>query len=138
MTREYPAKIIRVVDGDTVDAEIDLGFDITLRKRVRLYGIDTPESRTSDPVEKRFGLLATHELNTRLQDTDYYVSLKTFGEDKFGRVLGELWQLNENLNQWLVDEHHAVAYTGEINRNDLRTQHHQNRIALMSSTNRSP
>lgn len=130
MSREFPAQVTRVVDGDTVDVVIDLGFDINIRKRVRLYGIDTPESRTSDLVEKRFGLLATSALVTRLQATDNYVSLKTFGEDKFGRVLAELWQLNENMNQWLLQNHHAVPYTGETNRANLQALHLQNRAKI--------
>lgn len=127
MNREFNAKIIRVVDGDTVDAQIDLGFYINIRKRVRLYGIDTPESRSTDSEEKRFGLMATQALDTRLRTTDHFVSLKTFGEDKFGRVLAEIWQRDENLNQWLVNQHHAVPYTGETSRADLKEQHMLNR-----------
>ena len=89
---EYKCKIVRVVDGDTVDVDIDLGFGVWMRKqRIRMYGIDTPESRTSDKVEKVYGKAATEFLTKWTNAGD--LTLKTFkdGKGKYGRILGELW-----------------------------------------------
>ena len=89
---EYKCKMVRVVDGDTVDVDIDLGFGVWMRKqRIRMYGIDTPESRTSDKVEKVYGKPATEFLVKWTNAGD--LTLKTFkdGKGKFGRILGELW-----------------------------------------------
>ena len=86
---EYRCKIKKVVDGDTVDVDIDLGFDVILTdQRIRLYGIDTPESRTRDKVEKRFGLASKEFLKGMLGKTS---TLKTHkdAKGKFGRILGE-------------------------------------------------
>ena len=102
---EYECKMVKVVDGDTVDVDIDLGFGVWLRKqRIRLYGIDTPESRTSDDVEKVYGLAAKDFLIKWTNAGD--LTLKTFkdGKGKFGRILGELWfGRTHNINQILVD-----------------------------------
>lgn len=118
--RAYPAFITRVVDGDTVDAVVDLGFDLKWTKRIRLYGIDTPETRTSDADEKARGLRAKHALEERLRATQYHVELRVptgAHVDKFGRVLGELWQNGEepvtNVNRWLVDRGFARSYFGQ-------------------------
>ena len=112
---EYKCKMVKVVDGDTVDVDIDLGFGVWLRKqRIRLYGIDTPESRTSDDVEKVYGLAAKDFLIKWTNAGD--ITLKTFkdGKGKFGRILGELWfGRTHNINQILVDNHHAVRYHGQ-------------------------
>ena len=82
----YKAKLDRVVDGDTVDANIDLGFDITIHKRIRLAGIDTPESRTRDLEEKARGLAAKDKLIELLGDGEFVLESKEVG--KYGRVLG--------------------------------------------------
>ena len=111
---EYKCKMVRVVDGDTVDVDIDLGFGVWLRKqRIRMYGIDTPESRTSDDEEKIYGKAASAFLTKWTNAGD--LTLKTFkdGKGKYGRILGELWYGGEhNINQLLVDNHHAVRYHG--------------------------
>ena len=125
---EYNCKMVRVVDGDTVDVDIDLGFGVWLRKqRIRLYAIDTPESRTSDDVEKVYGLAAKDFLIKWTNAGD--LTLKTFkdGKGKFGRILGELWfGKTHNINQLLVDNHHAVRYHGQ-SKEDIAEEHIANR-----------
>ena len=120
--------MVRVVDGDTVDVDIDLGFGVWMRKqRIRMYGIDTPESRTSDKVEKVYGKAATEFLVKWTNAGD--LTLKTFkdGEGKFGRILGELWYGGEhNINQLLVDNHHAVRYHGQ-SKDEIEEEHILNR-----------
>ena len=118
---EYRAKIKRVVDGDTVDVDIDLGFGVWLKKqRVRLYGIDTPESRTRDLDEKKFGLMAKEFLKAELSDSAI-LKTRLDGKGKYGRILGEFITIKEedgtkyrcNVNELLIAEHHAVAYHGQ-------------------------
>ena len=111
----YKARLDRVVDGDTIDANIDLGFDITIHKRIRLTGIDTPESRTRDLEEKARGLAAKARLIELLEKGDLVVESTEVG--KFGRVLGTLHVYSEesgsiNINDTLVKEGHAVEYYG--------------------------
>lgn len=106
----YRAKLDRVVDGDTVDAHIDLGFDITIHKRIRLAGIDTPESRTRDLEEKARGLASKDKLIELLGDGDFVLESKEVG--KYGRVLGTLMIDNLNINNTLVEEGFAVEYWG--------------------------
>ena len=106
----YKAKLDRVVDGDTVDAHIDLGFDITIHKRIRLAGIDTPESRTRDLEEKKRGLASKDKLIELLGDGDFILESKEVG--KYGRVLGTLLVENININDTLVEEGFAVEYWG--------------------------
>ena len=128
---EYKCKMVRVVDGDTVDVDIDLGFGVWMRKqRIRMYGIDTPESRTSDKVEKVYGKAATEFLVKWTNAGD--LTLKTFkdGKGKFGRILGELWYGHEhNINQLLVDNNHAVRYNGQ-SKEDIAEEHIANRKIL--------
>ena len=128
---EYKCKLVRVVDGDTVDIDIDLGFGVWLRKqRIRMYGIDTPESRTSDDVEKIYGLAAKEFLVKWTNSGD--LSLKTFkdGKGKYGRILGELWYGGEhNINQLLIDNHHAVKYH-EQSKEEIAEEHLSNRQKL--------
>ena len=125
---EYKCKVVRVVDGDTVDVDIDLGFGVWLRKqRIRMYGIDTPESRTSDAEEKIYGKAASAFLTKWTNSND--LTLKTFkdGKGKYGRILGELWYGGEhNINQLLVDNHHAVRYHGQ-SKDEIAEQHIANR-----------
>ena len=125
---EYKCKVVRVVDGDTVDVDIDLGFGVWMRKqRIRMYGIDTPESRTSDKVEKKYGLAAKDFLVKWTNAGE--LTLRTFKDDrgKFGRILGELWwDGKQNINQLLVDNHHAVRYHGQ-SKEDIAEEHLKNR-----------
>ena len=125
---EYKCKMVKVVDGDTVDVDIDLGFGVWMRdQRIRLYGIDTPESRTSDDQEKVYGLAAKDFVVKWTNAGD--LSLKTFKDDrgKFGRRLGEIWYGGKhNVNQLLVDNHHAVRYHGQ-SKDDIAEEHLKNR-----------
>ena len=110
----YKAKLIRIVDGDTIDAEIDLGFDTFVRKRIRLFGIDTPETRTKDMNKKTKGLAAKQRL-TELLNNEFVVETILNKRGKYGRVLGVVYNLTEdnkrlNINETLVDEGHAVKY----------------------------
>ena len=106
----YKAKLDRVVDGDTVDANIDLGFDITIHKRIRLAGIDSPESRTRDLEEKQRGLASKDRLIDLLKDGEFTLESKEVG--KYGRVLGVLLIDDLNINNTLVEEGYAVEYWG--------------------------
>ena len=109
---EYNAVLDRVIDGDTVDAEIDLGFSVFVKQRIRLYGINTPESRTRDLEEKERGLAAKQRL-TEILGKDFLVETMLNKRGKYGRVLGILHVENEtgdntNVNQQLVEEGHQV------------------------------
>ena len=121
---EYKVEITRVIDGDTVDGMIDLGFSVHRKIRIRLYGINTPESRTRDLEEKERGLKAKDRLVEILEANNNKVDLKSHGVGKFGRCLGELFYLKHNesdyhsefvkisINNQLVEEGHAVQYFG--------------------------
>lgn len=133
---EYRCKIVKVIDGDTVDVDIDLGFGIWMRgERVRLLGIDTPESRTRDPEEKRYGLLAKQYLVNHLGDESVLRTQKD-KTGKFGRVLGEFIVYDAkhdrytSVNSMLIREHHAVAYEGQ-SKEDVAQEHLDNRAKLM-------
>ena len=113
----YKAKVVRVVDGDTIDAMIDLGFETWVKKRIRLAGIDAYESRTRDKVEKKKGLAAKAKLKEILENSDNEISLISLGVGKYGRCLGEV-QLTKNfirtrkyhgksVNEFLVKAGHA-------------------------------
>ena len=132
---EYRCKVLRVVDGDTVDVDIDLGFAVVLKKqRVRLYEIDTPESRTRDLEEKKFGLLSKKYLQDKLENaTNIY--LKSHDKGKFGRILGELFidSDSKSVNMQMVDDHHAVYYYGQ-NKNDVAQEHIINREWLIKNS----
>ncbi len=112
----YKAKLDRVVDGDTIDVNIDLGFDISVHKRVRLAGINAPESRTRNLEEKKKGLAAKARLIELLDKGSLVVESKELG--KYGRVIGTLHIYPDNLNlpinvnEALVSEGHAVEYDG--------------------------
>jgi len=106
----YKAKLDRIIDGDTIDANIDLGFDVSVHKRIRLAGIDTPESRTRDLEEKERGLAAKSRLTELLKDGEFILESKEVG--KYGRVLGVLNIGEININKTLVEEGYAVEYWG--------------------------
>ena len=138
---EYKAHVVKVVDGDTVDVDIDLGFGIVMKdERVRIMGIDTPESRTSDKVEKLFGKAASARVKELLDDD---IILKTQiarnGEDmkgKYGRILGDFIveryedDRQEMLTDILVQEGHAVAYFGG-SKEEIAMKHLANREKLL-------
>ena len=112
---EYNAVLDRVVDGDTVDATIDLGFDTWKKTRIRFYGINAPESRTRDLEEKKRGLAAKDRLIEILKANDNKFVLKSHGVGKYGRCLGELFveSLGEtSVQETLISEGHGVAYFG--------------------------
>ena len=135
---EYRATVNRVVDGDTVDIDIDLGFGVWMKdERVRVMGIDTPESRTSDKVEKVFGLAAKDRLKELIPEGSIQV-LKTEvdrdGEDakgKFGRILGDFIVEGERITGILVNEGHAVEYHGQ-SKDDIQSKHLANRERLIA------
>ena len=116
----YRAKLVRVVDRDTVDALIDVGFDIWFKKRIRFKGLDTWESRTRNLEEKALGLKAkarTKELLESVSSKSGYFRLKSYGLGKYGRVLGELFIMDKegkqwNINKTLINEGHAYVYEG--------------------------
>lgn len=133
---EYEVEVIKVVDGDTVDVDIDLGFGITLRdERVRIMGIDTPESRTSDKVEKVFGLASKERLKELLKDNPVLITFDDKnGEDmkgKFGRILGDFKLLDgRKVTDVLIEEGHAVRYYGQ-NKELIKDEHLANRERLL-------
>ena len=116
----YKISLLKVVDGDTIDAEIDLGFDIKIKKRVRFMGVNAPESRTKDLEEKAKGLAAKDRVKQLLEGCKN-ITLKSHGVGKFGRCLGELHldivdgqeKLTlVSLNELLINEGHATRYDG--------------------------
>ena len=111
---EYSCRINRVIDGDSVDVCIDLGFDISFTSSVRLYGIDTPESRTRDPEEKKCGLLAKKFLEEAVKNgKNIIIRTQKDEKGKFGRVLGSLVIDGININHKMIEENLAVAYYGQ-------------------------
>ena len=132
----YRCKLRRVVDGDTVDVDIDLGFGIwQMNERVRIMGIDTPESRTRDKIEKKFGLAAKAKLKSILgKDTVLKTTINKKGLDmkgKFGRVLGDFLQDDKSVAKTMCKTGHAVAYFGGAKANTLK-QHMKNRKRLVA------
>ena len=110
----YSAKLDRVVDGDTCDAMIDLGFDTWVKKRIRFMGVDTWESRTRNLEEKALGLKAKAYTKEMLERNDGKFTVKSHGVGKYGRLLGEIFIEGEDksLNQLLIDNGHAYEYDG--------------------------
>ena len=133
---EYRAKVIKVVDGDTVDVDIDLGFGVWLKdERVRIMGIDTPESRTSDKTEKVFGLAAKARLKELLgKQTILKTQVDKSGEDmkgKFGRILGDFIGTDGRLvTEVMIEEGHCVPYFGG-SKEEVQAQHMKNRERLI-------
>ena len=109
---EYNAEVLRIVDGATLDARIDLGFDVHVNKRIRLMGIDTWESRTRDKAEKVKGLAAKARLKEMLKEDKNKFKLISHGTGKFGRVLGDIEISVGNVCDILVEEGHAYSYFG--------------------------
>ena len=111
---EYKCKLVKVVDGDTVDVDIDLGFGVWLQnQRIRLYGIDTPESRTSDAEEKKYGLAAKQRMQEWLDGGNLKIVTHKDAKGKYGRILGEIYSFDTNVNDKMVEEYHAVGYHGQ-------------------------
>tara|TARA_Y100000034_G_scaffold123758_1_gene171026 strand:- start:1698 stop:2057 length:360 start_codon:yes stop_codon:yes gene_type:complete len=113
----YNAELARVVDGDTVDARIDLGFNVWIKRRIRLYGINAPESRTRDKAEKKRGLAAKKRLREILVNNKRKFVLKSHGDGKYGRCLGEMFLNSDeddsvSINKMLIQEGHGVEYFG--------------------------
>ena len=130
---QYKAIITKVIDGDTVDVDIDLGFEVWLRnQRIRLYGIDTPESRTSDKVEKVFGNLAKDKILS-FCPVGAKIVLQTKADDsrgKYGRILGELIVDDVNVNQYMIDNSYAVEYFGK-SKGDIAEEQLRNRQIIL-------
>jgi micrococcal nuclease len=138
---DYKCKVVKVVDGDTVDVDIDLGFGIWMKnERVRIMGIDTPESRTRDLVEKKFGLAAKERLKQLLgESTVLRTQIARNGEDmkgKFGRILGDFDVYDATtdavrpVTKILIDEGHAVLYFGG-SKEEIQEKHMLNRQRLI-------
>jgi micrococcal nuclease len=133
---EYKCTVNKVIDGDTVDVDIDLGFGIVLTdERVRIMGIDTPESRTRNKIEKLFGLAAKQRLKELLsKQCILKTEINKDGEDmkgKFGRVLGDFISDNGRLvTDIMIEEGHAVAYHGQ-SKDDIQDAHLKNRKKLL-------
>ena len=134
MLYKYRAKVLRIIDGDTMDVDLDLGFDVVLAKqRVRLYGIDTPESRTRDKVEKKFGKLAKQFLVDWIEQYDH-ILVESSAKGKFGRILGNLYdpEKKECWNEMAIEAHHAVPYEGQ-SKDDIKKGHLENRKWLIEN-----
>jgi len=118
---EYKVKeVVKVVDGDTIDVIIDLGFDLSKKERVRLAGIDTPESRTRDLDEKKLGLEAKEHLSTNLYNANHLM-ISTEKDGKYGRMLGTI-HINDDIvsmNQQMIDKGYAWEYDGGTKEKDL-------------------
>ena len=139
---EYRVNIVKVVDGDTVDVDIDLGFGVWIKdERVRIMGIDTPESRTRDKEEKVFGLAAKTRLKELLgKGAILQTQINKDGEDmkgKFGRILGDFLIDQENgedakVTTIMIAENHAVEYWGQ-SKDDIVEAHMRNRQILIEA-----
>ncbi len=132
---EYKVNIIKIVDGDTVDVDIDLGFGMWIKdERVRMMGIDTPESRTRDKVEKKFGLASKERLKSLLGKTGILkTQVNKKGEDmkgKFGRILGDFVVDGKMATEILIKEGHAVKYFGG-SKEEIQAKHMKNRDRLI-------
>ena len=139
---EYNCRIVKVVDGDTIDVDIDLGFDILLsNQRIRLNGVDTPESRTRDLEEKKFGILAKEMVESYCK-VGQTIALRTSKDErgKFGRILGDFVVYDSSTDSWtmlcklLIDKHYAVAYEGQ-SKEEIKEAHFLNREKLRGLLN---
>jgi micrococcal nuclease len=132
---QYKCKINKVLDGDTVDIDLDLGFNIILaNQRVRMAGVDTPESRTTNKEEKPRGLLSKKKLAEKLPVGSWQVietQRSDNNDDKFGRILGVfILEDGTKVNDWLIKNNYAVAYKGE-NKELTQAEHQANKKILM-------
>ena len=131
-------RVTKVVDGDTIDVILEMGFNILFAQRVRLFGIDTPESRTRDLVEKKYGLKAKKFLQDKLKKAKSITIRTHKGEEKgkFGRILGDFDVYDSVKDAWrpatdvLVEEGHAVAYFGG-SKEEVQMKHMANREKLL-------
>jgi micrococcal nuclease len=132
---QYKCKINKVLDGDTVDIDLDLGFNIVLsNQRVRMAGVDTPESRTANKEEKPRGLLSKKKLGEKLPVGSWQIietQRSDNNDDKFGRILGVfILEDGTKVNDWLIKNNYAVAYKGE-NKELTQAEHQANKKILM-------
>ena len=131
---DYRVKnVVKVVDGDTIDVEIDLGFSLTKKERVRVAGIDTPESRTRNKVEKTYGIAAKLYLEGILRNAQE-IRVETSKDGKYGRMLGWLYVdgAEKSVNQTMIDEGYAWPYSGGTKKEFDRDKHELD--ALRKST----
>ena len=134
---EYKCAVLKIVDGDTVDVDIDLGFGVWVRnERVRIMGIDTPESRTTDDIEKLFGIAAKNRLKELLGETAILkTQVSKSGEDmkgKFGRILGDfVGPDGRTVTEILIEEGHCVPYFGG-SKEDTQASHAINREKILN------
>ena len=131
---EYKCIVVKVVDGDTVDVDIDLGFGVWMRKqRIRMYGIDAPESRTSNRLEKPYGIASKKFLIGMLDDKELILKTHKDAKGKYGRILGEIWRTtdfaDQSINEYMIEKHHAVRYMGQ-SKIDISEQHIKNRLKI--------
>lgn len=126
----YNCRIAKIVDGDTLDVDIDLGFGIwKTNERIRLWQIDTPECRTKDKEEKKYGLIAKNFVEEHLPVGKIF-ELQTLEKDKFGRYLGAVFVKNRlSINDMLLKANLAVKYVGQ-NKKEVRQEHLNNRKIL--------
>jgi micrococcal nuclease len=124
MFEYYVKKVTKVVDGDTIDVEIDLGFDISFSSRVRLAGIDTPESRTTDKIEKALGLEAKDYLKKQIESAKTVVikTEKMDSSEKYGRILGWVFLDGSevSMNEKMIEDGHAWGYLGDTKVKDFK------------------
>ena len=134
---EYKCKILRVIDGDTADVDIDLGFGVWMKKqRIRFAGIDTPESRTRDLVEKKYGNAAKAYVQSYLPDgSDQILITEKDATGKYGRVLGKFKVFDSRSDAWvilndmMIEDHMAVPYHGK-SKEEIAEEHIANRAKL--------
>ena len=127
----YSAQVTKIIDGDTIEIDLDLGFGVWYRnQRVRLNGIDTPESRTKDKDEKIRGELSKSKLKELIEEKRVKIITAIDPDDKFGRILGII-ETKEgiNVNEWLITNNYAVAYKGQ--NKDLVQEAHQKNIEIL-------
>ena len=132
LIRKYPCHLIKVIDGDSFIADIDLGFDIVLKSQsVRLDGIDTPELHSSDPVEQKQALLSKQALIDLISSSNLILQVSKNDRDKYGRILAIMISNGVNVNEHLSLHNYAVKYEGE-NKSKVKKQHLLNRQILIN------
>lgn len=129
MSYEYEILNVKVIDGDTIKCDIDCGLNIVLKNQtVRIFGVDCPESRTTDLTEKKYGLLAKSHIKEFIRLYNPVLIVQSTA-DKYGRLLGDLKSGELTASQSLIDNHLAVAYFGK-SKDEIRNQHITNREIL--------